>query len=706
MTLGKIGLGAVLAIALLGLSAVPALARPLAVDIYARPGDAGAAVEVTIPPDRTSATVPVQIFLGRKLPARRDPRFTLSTLVAREPATASLPSRPVMRVFVGSRDITRGGFHPRSRGTFAATLRFAGFDTFGTFEGDVLVSVGQAPMASRVHVVVRRYPPAEVAVGVEGPDEPLTATTMDGRVEVAVPIRNTTIGAADGVALLLGPVRAADGTTATVEPLGDPVPSTLSGLESVTRRLRVTMPAPGVYEGTVTVSWDGRVTRRPLRVEWVAPIVPPIDVTVLASQGARGDVPWCPAVLGSVAGPCATDALWLSLQETGGREVTLDAPTLRSLARRAAGREVAAPAVAMSASLECVAGAEDPDEASVGATASIGMPAVVDAAGIQRCARTAYDPAARRLTLGPGAIARLRLVFSGDLEPGEYVARVALASESTLLVDSEAALALRLPWIVALAAFLAGCVVAWPIRRPLAIAGRQMRQRARMVAIDLRLETAMRDAPDLESRAVGARTRATAERVLDAIRTRRHRGRQADRWLDDLEARADGMERWLAIWTDSARLSAAVQDRIRSRMVTVGRMLAQDERLSDLDRRTLEELESLGEQLAAVTAARSSPVRDPQRRRSTEPDLLAEWRWMVRDLVRHVRWGTVLESSTLLVLIVLAGLAFVWAPNPTWGSATDLAIAIGWSVGLVLVATAALTGLAAIRAQLSRPDVA
>jgi hypothetical protein len=680
MSRGSFGIGAVLSIALLLLSAVPAAAGPARIDIHAKPGNAAAPIEITMSDAATSATVPVQIVLRAVLPARLAPRFALSPLTVREPSFARLPSKPAMSMVVGRRDITSGGFHPRTIGTFAAELRIRGIDTFGTFEGNVLAATGRSPMASRVQIIIRRYPAAELELaGFDGGTRTVTTTTSEA--DVSMDIHGTNLGTAEGVQLAVGPLRASDGSEATVEVVEDSVPDTLRGTTGGQRRLRVTMPRPGTYTGPVSYAWNASRRDATLTVDWTTP---PLGVTVLGAQGATSEVPSCIRVAGQTVGSCATTAMWLVVQATDRREVTVDAPTLRSLVRIQDGLEVGAPAVGLAASLDCVAGPAEDDEGDEGT--------------VQTCGRASYDATARRLTLQPGAVARMRLDLGGDVGPGEYVAQFAIGGPSETALVAEASVLVRIPAIGAFAALLIGCLLALPIRGSLTAGRRRLLRQVRLDALRERLAGQARRAADDEARRIVAVLGAAVERGLEETGSARRFDRGTDRRIEDFEFRIQMLDVWLGSWAASAGLAPAVQDRVRSRLMTLGQTLVQDARLSTAERRALVEIESVAEHLASTTAARTSATRDPRDRRPSEDGSTTAWSGRAGDVAGRLRRRLPLEAAILVTLITLTGLAVLWAPNATWGSLADIVTAVLWSVVGIAVATAAATGVLGLRA--------
>ena len=686
MSSARIGGGVVLAaLAISILGVAPVDAARASVRVVGDPAHPRAPIEIRLTDKGTIGVAQVHLLLGRRLRAGEEPRFALAPLRVVEPAYAQLPSPPLLAIVFGGRNITNGGFRPRYTGAFGAELRIGRIDTIGTFRTELLTGLGAAPKRVRIPVIIRRYPNADLRLAAFA-NGTRTVTTSRPSVDIPLDVVGANAGTAENVRLDVDEPRTADGIAAKVDVLEDEVGTSIVGTAVARRTIRVTLPQPGSYVAPARLSWDGGSRDLMLTVNWT---LPDLGLSILAVQGANSDLPTCVEFAGRRYTECTADALWMSVQETAGRTVTVDPPMLRSLIKRQGGNEFAAPGVSLATTLDCV-----------------GSHATATASGsVQSCGRASLDPATGALTLQPGAIARLRMRLLGALGAGEYIAHLEMSGDSTTTVGSEASLSFRLPALAAFLIFLLGCVLALPIRAFLIAGRKRLLQQARISRYGTILDDLYRRASDAETTAMVDAVHRAAGRVLDTLVAERRIGDEADRWIDDLELRVGGLDRWLSTWSDAETLPAGGRNRVQSRLASLGRILAKSDLLSDSERRSLDEIDTLEETLTSVAVARSATSpRDPRLRR--KPKLrMTVWRDLQGSLRTRLRWGTRIETSLLILLTSLAGLAFIWAPNPTWGSLTDLLIAMLWSIAVLTVATASFTGILGLRSQLAREQL-
>jgi hypothetical protein len=748
-----------LACSLVGLASQPVTAAT-SVDVQPSINDASDPIRVSVPPDASEASVGVVIVVDAPVQAGDGPVFAAG--VARpgstHPSSLPVPTGMVVTLAVGATDVTRGAFVTDSAGPTPATLTVKGATSHGTFEVDLLGRLPGQPFAKLATIEVSRYPSARLGI-LEAVDGVVTVEPRTQGATVRLTVVGETLGTASLVRLEVPPLRTADGTPAEVTKAPNALPATFGPDDETTVEFDVTLPAPGTYSASMDLEYDGASHPFSLKVSWVRPA---LGIEVTSAQGSSSDLTPCwPKITASIdpfdvnvsEQSCTQAAVWLLLHETMGRKSTVNVPSLESVIQTEGTKTTAWPVEDVSVALDCTGVSPSPSLSTATSTTCAGA-SLDGAAGL-----LVLEPGAdARLKVSIGRefeagqyTAKFGLTGDGVRQTAEaviflrepvWVAALFLVIGCALgygvrrWLGIDRARSVQLRRTASLASLLAEARKLPDLDAEEQDVLRRLAERIETLFGGIeRSEVADPDAEidELTSR-VGVigdwrQLRSLVERLPDDLRdqyrpkvaerddllgkTRRLKPEELDSLTDtrivgeikasakaDVEARAKaalGVCDSLADPTKKGACQAAVGPLVKGARDLNDHEEWRQARIElEQAKRTADGFstgQTFGPQATGPVGA--APPTPPA------PAATVDWKKRVRDLDTRIKVADRVAIALITAFAIVSGLAFLWAPDPTWGGWPDYVVAIGWAAGLQEAATATFGGVMSLRTKLS-----
>lgn len=287
----------------------------------------------------------------------------------------------------------------------------------------------------------------------------------------------------------------------------------------------------------------------------------------------------------------------------------------------------------------------------------------MDATGDIICAQGVLQPQS-------GCKAHIAVPLDG---PGAYVAKVRVSGAEGGEGVAEISINVRACWGLAVALALAGSVIGW------AYTFWREKGRAKVLAMEdvaalrERLGALRREARDLGA---GAAFRVALEKLneLSAL-LRRLDGDDRTTDRTSLAKRIDRIEQWLALAAAAARLTPS-SDIVNEASSAVDKLLSDPK---DADKDVEAALATLKAAIDSAQGSQATPLNGLMMADVPTPSALdvdIPWPWRRDASANQIgKWRQRIDlvaNSVFTVVIVLATVQWVWAPNLTWGGMTDM----------------------------------